>query len=171
MSFHYRTPLRITQLLIKINLCALHSYSTQWINCRCNCTGSGNSVTASQSRRVLLELHCKPALFFHFLSSLLTFYLCFFIYFNGKMLNTLKNELYIYSSQAELNFAFYARKLPLIFITLLFLSSPREGDDFSFVYCVSPFCFLLIELHCTFSISCKMLPYYVYYYCILIGMW
>ena len=39
-------------------------------------------------------------------------------------------------------------------------------DDFSLVDYSSPFCFLLIELHRTFSIPFKMLPYYVYY-CIL----
>ena len=35
--------------------------------------------------------------------------------------------------------------------------------------CLSPYCFLLIEFHSTFSISYKILPYYVYY-CILIRM-
>ena len=34
---------------------------------------------------------------------------------------------------------------------------------------LSLFCFLLIEFHCTFSISYKILPYFVYYYCILVG--
>ena len=36
--------------------------------------------------------------------------------------------------------------------------------------CLSPFCFLLIEFHFTFSIVYKILPYYVYYYYILIRM-
>ena len=27
--------------------------------------------------------------------------------------------------------------------------------------------FLLIEFNCTFSVSCKIIPYYVYKYCIL----
>ena len=31
-----------------------------------------------------------------------------------------------------------------------------------------PFYVSSIQFHCTFSISCKILPYYVYYYCILI---
>ena len=31
---------------------------------------------------------------------------------------------------------------------------------------LSPFCFLSIEFHSTFSISYKILPYFVYYYCI-----
>ena len=44
-------------------------------------------------------------------------------------------------------------------------------DDLSFLDYICPFCFLSIEFHCTFSISCKILPYYVYYYCILIRMW
>ena len=35
---------------------------------------------------------------------------------------------------------------------------------------ISPFCFLSIEFHCTFSISYKILPYFVYYYCILVRM-
>ena len=35
----------------------------------------------------------------------------------------------------------------------------EEGNDFSFFDCLSPFCFLLIELHCTFSISYKILQY------------
>ena len=37
-------------------------------------------------------------------------------------------------------------------------------DDLSFFDCSSPFVFLLIEFH--FSISFKMLPCYVYNYCI-----
>ena len=37
----------------------------------------------------------------------------------------------------------------------------------SFFNYLSPFCYLLIEFHYTFSISYKILPYYVYYYCIL----
>ena len=43
-------------------------------------------------------------------------------------------------------------------------------DDLSFFEYLSPFCFLSIEFHCTFSISYKILPYYVYYYCILVRM-
>ena len=39
---------------------------------------------------------------------------------------------------------------------------------FSFFDSSIQFCFLLIEFHCTFSISFKMPPYYAYYYCILI---
>ena len=33
---------------------------------------------------------------------------------------------------------------------------------FSFFDCSSPFCFLLIEFHCNFSIFYKILPYYVF---------
>ena len=40
-------------------------------------------------------------------------------------------------------------------------------DDSSFFDYLSPFYFLVIEFHCTFSISYKMLPDYVYYYYIL----
>ena len=42
------------------------------------------------------------------------------------------------------------------------------GGVFSFFDYSSPFCFLLIEFHHAFSISYKILLYYVYYYCILI---
>ena len=38
-------------------------------------------------------------------------------------------------------------------------------DDSSFFDCSNPF-FLSIKFHCTFSISYKILPYFVYYYCI-----
>ena len=41
-------------------------------------------------------------------------------------------------------------------------------DDFSFFDCSSPFCFLLIKFHCTFSMFYKILTNYVYYYCMLI---
>ena len=34
-------------------------------------------------------------------------------------------------------------------------------DDLSFFEYLSPFCFLLIEFHCTFSISYKRLPHFV----------
>ena len=34
-------------------------------------------------------------------------------------------------------------------------------DDFSFFDCSSPFCFSLIEFHCAFSISYKILLYFV----------
>ena len=43
-----------------------------------------------------------------------------------------------------------------------------EGEEFSIFHCSSPFYYLLIEFHCTFSIPYKMLQYYVYYYYILI---
>ena len=41
-------------------------------------------------------------------------------------------------------------------------------DDWSFFKYLSTFCFLLIEFHCTFSISYEILPYFGYYYCILV---
>ena len=41
-------------------------------------------------------------------------------------------------------------------------------DDLSF-FELSPFCFLSIEFHFTFSISYKILLYFVYY-CILVRM-
>ena len=37
-----------------------------------------------------------------------------------------------------------------------------------FILFLSPFYFLLLEFHWTFSTSCKILPYFVYYYSILI---
>ena len=40
---------------------------------------------------------------------------------------------------------------------------------FHFFDCSSPICFLLIEFHCAFSISYKMLTNCVYYYCIWLG--
>ena len=40
-------------------------------------------------------------------------------------------------------------------------------DDFEYL---SPFYFLSIEFHCTFSISYKILPNFVCYYCILVRM-
>ena len=43
-------------------------------------------------------------------------------------------------------------------------------DDLSFFDYLSLFCFLSIEFHCTFSISYKILPYFVYCYCILVRM-
>ena len=51
-------------------------------------------------------------------------------------------------------------------------STKRRGrvDDLSFFDYLSSFCFLLIEFHCTFTISYKILPDYVHYYCILIRM-
>ena len=41
-------------------------------------------------------------------------------------------------------------------------------DDLLFFDYLSPFYFLLIEFHCTFSISYKILPDHVYYYCVSI---
>ena len=35
-------------------------------------------------------------------------------------------------------------------------------DDLSFFEYLSPFCFLSIEIHCTFSISYKILPYFIF---------
>ena len=47
-------------------------------------------------------------------------------------------------------------------------------DDFSLFNCLiielSYIFFLLIEFHCSYSIYYKIVPYYVYYYCILPSM-
>ena len=54
-----------------------------------------------------------------------------------------------------------------LFNTLYLSMWPRgRVDDLSFFEYLSLFCFLSIEFHCTFSISYKILPYFVYYYCI-----
>ena len=45
----------------------------------------------------------------------------------------------------------------------------ERADNFSLFDCSSRFCFLLIEFHCTFSFSCKILPYYVYLYCSIVS--
>ena len=52
----------------------------------------------------------------------------------------------------------------------LYNSGRGRVDDLSFFEYLSPFCFLSIEIHCTFSISYKILPYFIYYYCILVRM-
>ena len=46
--------------------------------------------------------------------------------------------------------------------------TPRLGEGGLYLICdySSPFCFLLIEIHYTFSISYIVLTSYVYYYCI-----
>ena len=52
---------------------------------------------------------------------------------------------------------------------LLQHTKPRgRVNDLSFFDYSSPFCFLLIEFHCIFSLSCKVIPFYVYSYYILI---
>ena len=48
------------------------------------------------------------------------------------------------------------------YITSMLLKIRGRVDDLSFFDYLSPFYFLLIEFHCTFFISCKMVPYYVY---------
>ena len=44
-------------------------------------------------------------------------------------------------------------------------------DDFTFFDCSSPFCFFVNWISLYFLIFYKILPYYVYYYCILIRIW
>ena len=46
----------------------------------------------------------------------------------------------------------------------LYTSIQGRVDDLSFFEYLSQFYFLSIELHCTVSISFKILPYFVYYY-------
>ena len=52
--------------------------------------------------------------------------------------------------------------------TSFYIHSLGRVDFLSFFDYLSPFYFLLIEFHCTFSISYKIQQYYVYYYCILL---
>ena len=59
---------------------------------------------------------------------------------------------------------------PFFFFRICFLTMGELGC-LSFSDYFSLFCFLLIEFHCTFSISYQILQYYLYYYCILIRMW
>ena len=54
--------------------------------------------------------------------------------------------------------------------TIHFLVVRGRVDNLSFFDYLSPFCLLSIEFHSTFSISYKILPYFVYYYCILVRM-
>ena len=59
-----------------------------------------------------------------------------------------------------------------MFIIIVFrLDSDEQGrvDGFSSFDFLSLICFLLNGFHCTFSISYKILPYYVYYFHILLG--
>ena len=54
-------------------------------------------------------------------------------------------------------------------IPILFLADGRgRVDDLSFFEYISTFCFLSIEFHCTFSMSYKILPYFLCCYSILI---
>ena len=39
--------------------------------------------------------------------------------------------------------------------SILMIETGGNVDDFIFFYCLSPFCFLLIEFHCTFSFLIK----------------
>ena len=81
----------------------------------------------------------------------------------------------ISSSLLHTFFIFYYQLLLRIFIELFFYdikSVTRLGrvDNFSCFDCFSPFRVLLIEFHCTFSISYKIVKNYVCYYFILIMM-
>ena len=61
--------------------------------------------------------------------------------------------------------------LCIIFQCNLYISCNRgRVDDLSFFEYLSPFCFLSIKFHCTFSFSYKILPYFLYYYHIIISL-
>ena len=51
---------------------------------------------------------------------------------------------------------------------VIFQKSQGRVDALSFFEYLCPFCFLSIEFHYPFSISYKILPHFVYYYCISI---
>ena len=51
----------------------------------------------------------------------------------------------------------------------MWLLAWRRVDDFSFLIVQIHFVFLLIEFHCAFSISYRVLTCYIYYYCIWHG--
>ena len=63
-------------------------------------------------------------------------------------------------------------RVGLIGVTLRIVSFKliAAGEGGGFFDCSTPFYFLLIEFHCTFSISNKILEYYVYHYYILIRL-
>ena len=60
----------------------------------------------------------------------------------------------------------------MIIINIIIIIKRSRGrvDDLSFFEYLSPFYFLWIEFQCTFSISYKILPYFVFYYSILVRM-
>ena len=58
----------------------------------------------------------------------------------------------------------------LVYLLIIYSFSQGRVDDLSFFEYLSQFCFLSIEFYCTYYISYKILPYFVYYYCILIRM-
>ena len=66
---------------------------------------------------------------------------------------------------------FYLSTNKIIFLWNLGNGEWGRVNDLWFFDYLSPFCFLLIEFHCTFVLSYKMLQYFVYYYYILIRMW
>ena len=65
----------------------------------------------------------------------------------------------------------YTSFLVCIFIPAIIpLNVLGRVDDLSFFEYLNTSCFLSIEFHCTFAISYKILPYFVYYHCISIRM-
>ena len=73
-------------------------------------------------------------------------------------------SLYVESWELPLS----SRRMQLLmqYYSHIELLSRGRVDDLSFFDCSSPFCFLSIGFHFTFSISYKILPYLIYYYCI-----
>ena len=70
-------------------------------------------------------------------------------------MQTIQHEKHLkYSDE----FGYTGHMLPII------ISSMGMVDDLSFFEYLSQFCCLLIQFHCTFSISYKILQYFVCYY-------
>ena len=86
-------------------------------------------------------------------------------------LPTISSSNFLYAVEENPELLFRPPRL-FYFLSALLNSFSLWGrvDDLSFLHCLSSLCFLLFEFHCTFSIYYKILPYYVYYYCILIRM-
>ena len=56
-----------------------------------------------------------------------------------------------------------ARSIPAEVALIYTIHGRGRVDDLSFLEYLTPFCFLSIEFHSTFSISYKILPHFVYY--------
>ena len=91
----------------------------------------------------------------------------------GWFPHAIESEDVVFHFNGEISWGSYARpsKVEVHMQSVLEFGINRgRVDDSSFFDYLSPFCFLLIEFHCSFSISYKILPDYVYYYCISIRM-
>ena len=85
------------------------------------------------------------------------------MYISDAILSAAKNRAT--SSKSKIKFV----PIPIIYIKLYYETWRGRVDDLSFFGYLSPFCFLLIEFHCTFSISYKIQKYYIYYIVFWLG--